>query len=180
MTEYEKYPHLEELIAFHGHMCPGLAIGYRATMAGLERLGIERAADEELIAIVENDSCSVDAVQFLAGTTFGKGNLFFRDWGKQVFTLARRDSNEAVRVALKWDALDTAPSEAEDSRQQKIDFILTAPLDDLFEIRESTITTPPRAEIRRSVRCDSCHEPVMDTRTAEKDGKNICQGCAAD
>ena len=50
---------------FHGHICPGLAIGYRAARAGLEWLNDHRAEDEEIVAIVETDSCSVDAIQSL-------------------------------------------------------------------------------------------------------------------
>lgn len=178
MTDYSKYEGLEELISFHGHMCPGLAIGYRATMAALEDLGVDRSSDEELVAIVENDSCSVDAVQQLAGATFGKGNLFFRDWGKQVFTLARRDSQAAIRVSLKAGALEGADTGA-DARQRKTDFILNAPVGELFDIRETAIELPPRAEIRRSVPCDSCGEPVMETRMVEQEGKRLCLGCAS-
>lgn len=186
-----EYPGLEQLVAFHGHICPGLAIGYRATLAGLKRLGVERARDEELVAIVENDSCSVDAVQFLAGATFGKGNFFFRDWGKQVFTLAFRDSNQAVRVALKSGILNPPPAGAEASagdepgpvkgdswRQEKIDYILNAPEDELFDIREAGIEIPPQARILRSVKCDSCSEPVMETRTVTKNRKTLCMECA--
>lgn len=183
MTDYNEYPGLEELIAFHGHMCPGLAIGYRATMAALEKLNIDRSTDEEMVAIVENDSCSVDAAQFLAGTTFGKGNLFFRDWGKQVFTFARRDSSEAVRVALRAGAMtppgDAAATKA-DARQQKIDHILSAPVTTLFDIRSTAIELPARAEIHRSIPCDACGEPVMKTRLVEAEsGQQICLGCAA-
>lgn len=185
----KNYPGLEGLIAFHGHICPGLAIGYRATMAALERLGVERAEDEELIAIVENDSCSVDAAQFLAGATFGKGNFFFRDYGKQVFTFARRDSKNAVRVALKPDKMGPppekgAPSEdipAEnkaDWRRKRIDFILDSPLEDLFTVTDVEIELPPPATIHRSIICQSCGEPVMETRTVNKDGKTICRDCA--
>lgn len=174
-----EYPYLDELVDFHGHLCPGLAIGYRATVAGLERLEGGRARDEEMIAIVENDSCSVDAVQFLAGATFGKGNFIFRDWGKQVFTFARRDGSNAVRVALKGSALEQEPqSSGEDSRQWKIDHILKAPIDELFDIRESVIELPPMAQIHKSVICDNCGEPAMDTRIVEKDGRKYCRDCA--
>jgi len=89
---------LKRVVAFHGHLCPGVLIGYRATKAGLAALGAERAEDEELIAIVENDSCAADAVQALAGCTFGKGNFFFRDYGKQVFTFALRPSGRALCI----------------------------------------------------------------------------------
>lgn len=174
---------LDELIAFHGHLCPGLALGYRATMAGLGQLGVERARDEELIAIVENDSCSVDAAQFLAGTTFGKGNLFFHDFGKQVFTFARRDRQPAVRVALKWGAMEGPPAAGREPgsdawRQEKIDHILSAPLEELFDIRETTIDLPAEARIRKSVRCGRCGEPVMETRTVSQEGETLCQECA--
>ena len=48
---------------FHGHICPGLSIGYRAAKAGMEWLAENRADDEEIVAIVETDACSADAVQ---------------------------------------------------------------------------------------------------------------------
>ncbi|MGC8781549.1 MAG: FmdE family protein, partial [Anaerolineae bacterium] len=60
---------LEEAIRFHGHFCPGLLIGYRAAQIALRELGVERVADEELVAICENDACGVDAVQVLTGCT---------------------------------------------------------------------------------------------------------------
>ncbi len=56
--------------------------------------------DEEIVAVVENDSCAVDAVQVLTGCTFGKGNLLFKDHGKQVYTFINRNTNDAVRVSL--------------------------------------------------------------------------------
>lgn len=180
-----EYPYLDELVDFHGHLCPGLAIGYRAAMSGLTRLGVGRARDEEVLAIVENDSCSVDAVQFLAGATFGKGNLFFRDWGKQVFTFARRDQETAVRVALRWGSLDSGKkpgSEPEpntdQSRQQRTERILEAPEDELFDIHEVKLELPPKARIFKSVRCQNCGEPVMETRTVAINGLEVCSDCA--
>jgi len=77
------HPDLQRAVIFHGHFCPGLAIGYRAAQIAMDALRTDRAEDEELVAIVENDSCAVDAVQVLSGCTFGKGNLIFRDHGKQ-------------------------------------------------------------------------------------------------
>ena len=61
----------EEVVAFHGHACPGLAIGYRAALAALQALSVTRPVDEELVAIVENDACGIDAIQYVAGTTMG-------------------------------------------------------------------------------------------------------------
>ncbi|MDN5348281.1 MAG: formylmethanofuran dehydrogenase subunit, partial [Clostridia bacterium] len=93
----------EKAVEFHGHSCPGLAMGYRAAKIALRELARERAADEELVAIVETDACGVDAVQVLTGCTLGKGNLLYRDYGKHVFTFVCRDSGRAVRVAVRTD-----------------------------------------------------------------------------
>ena len=41
----------ERCIVFHGHVCPGLAIGYRAAKAGMEWLGEQRAEDEEIVCV---------------------------------------------------------------------------------------------------------------------------------
>ena len=76
----------QEAVQFHGHSCPGLAMGFRMTKAALDHFSSERSVDEEMVAIVENDACGTDAVQFLSGCTFGKGNLIFKDYGKMVYT----------------------------------------------------------------------------------------------
>jgi formylmethanofuran dehydrogenase subunit E len=68
-----------DAVRFHGHTCPGLTIGYRAAEAAIRELATERDVNEELVAIVENDSCSVDAIQAVTGCTLGKGNLIFKD-----------------------------------------------------------------------------------------------------
>ena len=47
---------------FHGHVCPGLSIGYRAAQAGLQKLQSLRSQDEELVAEVETDACGVDGL----------------------------------------------------------------------------------------------------------------------
>ena len=92
-----------EIVAFHGHSCPGLAVGYRMSRAAMDALSEMRSGDEQLVAIVENDACGVDALQCVTGCTFGKGNLIFRDFGKQVFTLYSRDSRKGVRVLFHGD-----------------------------------------------------------------------------
>lgn len=173
MERIKQNPDLGETIRFHGHMCPGLAIGYRAAKASLERLGVARAEDEELIAIVENDSCSVDAVQWLTGCTFGKGNFIFRDYGKQVFTFLIRPSGRAVRMALKRSNLS-----ADQDREARIQRILTAPLEDVFEVKEFTAAVPPPAQIRDTLVCEFCGEGVMATRTVVRDGLTSCIPCS--
>jgi formylmethanofuran dehydrogenase subunit E len=177
MRDASSSPELQRCVEFHGHFCPGLTIGYRASLAGLERLGARRAEDEELIAIVENNSCSVDAVQVLTGCTFGKGNLFFRDYGKQVFTFALRPSGRAVRVALKpRERQERAPSAPD--REARAQWLLDAPVERIFDVREMTIPLPGEAEIHESLTCARCGEPVMATRTKRRGSQTLCIPCA--
>jgi len=172
---------LAQCIAFHGHFCPGLAIGYRAAETGMEKLGTGRSEDEEFIAIVENDTCAVDAIQVMTGCTFGKGNLFFRDWGKMVFTLARRQDRRYVRLSLR----PIAPRNCEDvpearQREQRIADVLEAASDALFDIQTGTLEElPSPAVIRESVPCAKCGETAMSTRVREVKGETLCIPCAA-
>jgi len=181
---------------FHGHMCPGLAIGYRAAKAALGRLGAGRSKDEEMVAIVENDSCSVDAVQALTGCTFGKGNFIFRDYGKQVFTFLRRPTKVGVRVSLRagatrpptgntrLDALSEKVSRGKASeaerrlqRRMRTELILSMPEEELFEIRPVKMRLPEEARIHKSVECARCGEPTMETRTVKARGRLLCIPC---
>jgi len=171
---------LQDAARFHGHLCPGLAIGYRATQAALERMGLGRSRDEELVCVVENDSCSVDAVQYLAGCTFGKGNLVFRDYGKQVFTFASRNRpGRGIRVSLRADAFPPPGDEDPVARREKaLRRLLEAPVEDLFRVEEVDFQLPEEASIYPSLPCERCGEPTMQTRLVEVDGKRLCIPCS--
>jgi formylmethanofuran dehydrogenase subunit E len=182
--------------AFHGHVCPGLALGYRSARLAMDHLKTTRAADEEVVAIVETDACSADAVQVLTGCTFGKGNFIFKDHGKMALTLFKRDSGRGVRVALKPGAFqpdaehmdligkiaaDTA-TEAERERFQVLHRrrtceVLEAAADDLFAITPVNETLPPKAKIQPSRNCARCGEPTMPAKMASMDGERVCRGC---
>ncbi|RJX18779.1 MAG: formylmethanofuran dehydrogenase [Desulfobulbus sp.] len=165
----------EELVRFHGHSCPGLAIGYRMTLAALAQLRTLRAEEEELVAIVENDACGVDALQCLAGCTFGKGNLRFRDYGKHVYTLYSRASGAGVRVLFHGRAV---PEEVRQDKARLASFILAAPQESIITVSAAARLPPEPAKIRQSVLCSSCGEPVMDSRTRMIEGRIVCLPCA--
>ena len=172
---------LGRAVAFHGHLCPGIVIGYRASLAAMEKMGISRAYDEELVCVVENDSCSVDAVQFLTGCTFGKGNLIFKDHGKQVFTFAsRRKPGRAVRVSLRPDAFPPPREDVDPARrrQEALERLLSAPLEELFYVDDIDFELPEEARIHASILCDNCGEPTMETRVVAADGRRLCIPCS--
>ena len=91
---------MKKAVDFHGHSCPGVAIGVIAAKYILEH-GNDFSIDEEIVAVVENDNCSVDAIQALLGTTFGKGNFKFLDHGKNNYTFYNRSKEIAVKLSLK-------------------------------------------------------------------------------
>jgi len=186
----------EDTVKFHGHACPGLAIGYRVANLALKELGL-RAKDEELVAIVENNSCAVDAIQLICGCTFGKGNFIFKDFGKQVYTFIRRPQSEAVRIAVKWEAPPEDPeTEAvwtrfsegdrsaeviavvQDRKASKMNAILEAEDSELFKVERVQVEMPEPARIYKSITCAECGEKVMEPRTKNIDGKLFCLPCS--
>ena len=172
---------LAKAVEFHGHLCPGLVIGYLAAKVGLDHLGANRSQDEELIAIVENDSCAIDAVQVLTGCTAGKANLILRDYGKMVFTFAVRPTGHAVRVSLKYPEtsdIEQAAEGSQEHRDREIKYMLQQPPSELFSIRQENIALPDTAQIHQSVICQRCGEMVMETRTRSVSESTLCVPCA--
>jgi len=186
----------EKCADFHGHICPGLAIGYRASKAGMDWLKEHRSEDEEIVAVVETNACGADAVQVLTGCTFGKGNFFFKDYGKQVLTLISRSSGEGIRVALREGSLALSEehqrlmekirtgqaTDAEKDRFQTLHHqrardILTKPLDALFDLKPVNEPLPSKAVIEPSKLCDLCGEPTMGSKLSNVDGKMLCGDC---
>jgi formylmethanofuran dehydrogenase subunit E len=185
---------LRDAIQFHGHLCPGLALGFRVAKAALLALGADRPRDEELVAIVENDSCAVDAVQFITGCTFGKGNLIFRDYGKHVYTFYNRRTGQGVRISEDYRGFEQDGRFAELSKRQaagedvsreltmfkmdKASAILRADEKELFTITPVSSPPPEEAKIHGSLRCAMCGEKFMGTRSREKNGKVVCIPCS--
>lgn len=185
----------EEVADFHGHSCPGLAMGYRVSMIALREFS-GRSVDEELVAIVENNSCAVDAVQVMTGCTFGKGNLVFRDYGKQVYTFIRRPSGESIRIAIDWEKPEETEAEKvlwtrytegdrsaevvgfiHNRKAAKLKKILDADEKDMFRITTDIGLPPPEAEIYESVPCMSCGEKTAEPKIRMKKGKLLCIPC---
>jgi formylmethanofuran dehydrogenase subunit E len=166
-------------VEFHGHLCPGLVIGYGAAKAAMAALGLKRSQDEEVVAVVENNSCSVDALQVLLGTTFGKGNLFWLDQGKQVFTISDRGQKRAVRVSFQGDHLKSTLPDGQVDRQAFMQALLTRPQDEVYKVEEVPFLPPPQAKVEPSLICSMCGEPVQASRALKAGDRVYCQACAA-
>ena len=97
---------LETAMAFHGHKCPAMPLGYRAAQAAMRALGVKRAQDKELHVISETGKghaagCFLDGIMSATGCTYGKSNIEKRYYNKMAFTLIDVKTGSSVRVRLK-------------------------------------------------------------------------------
>lgn len=180
---------------FHGHSCPGLAIGLRAAELAKRRFAETPAAD--LVALSETDMCGVDAIQFVTGCTIGKGNLVLKDVGKMAFSFFDRKSGQGFRALLRPSVRQDIEAEMgplmrkiaaneahEDDRKRAADLraklekrYMDLPLEEMFEITERETGAPRPARILASLVCESCGESTMESRTRRFDGKVLCIPC---
>lgn len=196
-TELSLPEDMKPCIKFHGHLCPGLVYGYLVAKAAIDLLGLKRSRDEEVVAICENDSCAVDALQVILGTSTGKGNLILKNYGKNAYTIINRTGQKAYRFARKksyrytgesgpeFDRLDAAISAGTATESQKwrhkllkSSDLLARPFDDVFATTEVEFVMPPFAPLARSVTCARCGEMTMATKMIDLDnGKRVCKPC---
>lgn len=158
-------------VAFHGHECPGLAIGVKACEAAIERLGIGFSDDEEIVCVTENDACGVDAVQAILSCTLGKGNLIYRGTGKQAFTFYNRKNGEKLRVYLK------AKKDPSMERLEWQKYLLNAPVDEIFSFSEPKFELPEKARIFNTISCEICDECAKEDMIHIQNGKKVCADC---
>ena len=183
---------IDATIAFHGHSCPGLAIGIRAAEIAL--LEMPDVGQANLVCVAETDMCGVDAIQFLTGCTYGKGNLIHRDWGKMAFSFFDRASGRGMRLLFNQQsrgALDAemialmgkgSLSEAEQQRLQELRTamqtrLMTLPADELFTLQPLDQPPPRPARVLQSLTCEDCGESTMESRTRRFAGKTLCIPC---
>jgi formylmethanofuran dehydrogenase subunit E len=186
----------KKCVEFHGHVCPGLSIGYKAARMAMKKLVEGRADDEEIVAIVETDACSADAIQVLTGCTFGKGNFIYKDYGKMALTLLSRKTGQGVRVAMRSGAFSpdethltllrkVMSGEANEDETKKFHEIhlqrsrdvLGMSDDELFVVRTVQNKLPSKARIEPSEPCSRCGEPTMASKLESVGGVSICRGC---
>lgn len=163
----------EKAVDFHGHTCGGLALGVRAAMEAQKRFGINRAEDEEVVCVTENDACGVDGIQSVLGCTMGKGNLIYYGTGKFAFDFFSRKTGDSFRLMAR----DKKEGLSGDSY---IEYVLTAPIEDVFIVGKPRMEMPEAARSLRSVKCQICGEAAAETKMRIMDGKIVCLDCFRD
>lgn len=185
----------KRVVEFHGHVCPGLATGYRLAKAALAALGYQDPEEGDLVTIAESDRCTIDPFQIVLGCTMGKGKLYINSTGKQAFTVGCRQSGKAVRViqlpykyspesdALTRRVMSGRVSEDEyrrykREREMRIREIMTAPEEALLKVEAVNVVLPEKETIFSSPCCEYCGEQVMEPWTRLREGKIACIACA--
>jgi formylmethanofuran dehydrogenase subunit E len=195
--DYDLPQDLRSCVAFHGHLCPGLVYGYLVAKEAMKRLLVSRSRDEEVVVISENDTCAVDALQWLLGTTAGKGNLILKDYGKNVFTVLNRSDKRAIRFSRKgsyryegkhpeeFAKLEAAFSAGRASKKQRLRQkwlkaldLLSKPFDAVFDTSEVQCPEPPYAPLAPSEACAQCGEMTMATKMVQAEMGAVCIPCA--
>jgi formylmethanofuran dehydrogenase subunit E len=162
----------EKSVAFHGHHCPGLAIGVRASLEAMKALKIDFSEDEDVVCVTENDACGVDGVQVILGCSAGKGNLIFRNRGKQAFSFFNRKTGEKIRLVLK--------ELPEMSRDEKESFLLNeADATKIFDFKIPDYDLPEPARIFQSIICEKCGEKTAEPMIRLENGQKLCLDCAS-
>jgi formylmethanofuran dehydrogenase subunit E len=165
----------EKCVEFHGHECPGLAIGFKACEAARDKLGVSFSKDEEVVCVTENDACGVDAIQVITGCSLGKGNLLYRGTGKQAFTFFRRDTGDRVRMVLNPDFRRN-----DMDRREKQRLILESPVEAVFDFKEPTFDLPEKARIFATISCEKCGEGAPEHKIRIMEGQRVCLDCFKD
>ena len=160
----------EKCVAFHGHECGGLTIGFKAALYAKKLLDLGFSEDEEIACVSENDACGVDAVQVVLGCTAGKGNLYFHLTGKHAFSFYDRASGRSVRLVLR-------PVPEGMTREQSFVYYTDTAGEELFDVKEPRLPLPEEAQIFGSCVCEECGENTATRWIRIKNGKKVCVDC---
>lgn len=163
---------IERAVEFHGHMCPGLAMGLRVAELALAEFG-RHSPENELVAVVDTDMCPVDAIQLLTGCTFGRGNLIHLDYGKNAFSFIRPADGKGRRIVVRpagWGGPGSDP-------QAVSQVILAQPLDRLLAMAIIEPSILPRVRPLAQLTCAGCEETVLETHSRRFAGATLCQSC---
>jgi formylmethanofuran dehydrogenase subunit E len=157
--------------AFHGHICPGLTIGYKAALYARDLLDLQFSEDEEVVCVTENDACGVDAISVVLGCSVGKGNLLFRLRGKQAYSFFNRKTGKSVRLILR------DMPKGDKSRDEVQQEMMDTPPDQLFAVKKPPFALPEEAKIFNSVECECCGEKTAENHIHLQEGKKVCPDC---
>lgn len=189
---------MEDPAKFHGHMCPMFALGLRMGKLALEKLGRDRESGVKLVAVVEHKNCIADGIQYICGTTYGKNNLHYKEYGKFAASFYDIVTNKSVRIKVKNDVLKKTleyglrgqeirklpPADREEESKalfqwgKKIVEELGKMSDeDIFKIEEAPALEAHEEPSLKHVVCEKCGELVLEEYAKVKGKSKLCIPC---
>ncbi len=157
-------------VAFHGHECGGLTIGYKASLYAMALLELTFSPDEQVVCIAENDACGVDAIQAILGCSIGKGNLLFHMRGKSAYSFYNRKTGKSVRLVLR-------PGPQGMTKADSFAHYQALDPKDMFDVKETTLALPEQAKLFDSYTCEGCGELTGAAWIRLVGGKKLCLDC---
>ncbi len=183
----------------HGHKCPAMPLGLRAGAAAMNKLGVERSQDGQLLAILELGEghcahCFADGIQMITGCTFGKGNIQQLGYGKFGLTLVERATGRAVRVVPKAEAQAAtkqtpffkeyrekgipASQVPPDVVAPLVEKVMNAPDEAILKVGEVFEHPLPRkSEAFASFVCERCGDMVVEKYGRVVGAQRVCIPC---
>jgi len=200
---------LEELLlragGLHGHFCPFLSLGVKAGAYGLREGDlVPEGADgmEDLLAIVETNSCFSDGIQYSTGCTLGNNGLIYRDFGKTAVTVLNRGKGSGIRIRVKENenlieerypqarelfqkvvvnrtGTDEEREELKDKWTEIAFDLIDSDPEEVFDVRRDVSPSlPDYAPIFEDEYCEKCGEKIMAPKAIHREGGVYCIPCA--
>ncbi|AHF06756.1 formylmethanofuran dehydrogenase subunit E family protein [Desulfitobacterium metallireducens] len=138
----EKTP-WEQVTDFHGHTCPGIAIGYRVAVLAQKEMGIRPTSDSELLIKAESRSCALDAFQIINKATIGRKALMIEDTHQPIYWFHFAGTQELLKISVNsalMKRLDSShpgplsPREKQNRNLEMIQLILTTDEEDFCSL----------------------------------------------
>lgn len=120
----QDYPDLDLLVASHGHLCPGLAMGYRAARYALKM--VDRGPG--LVVYSGSGGCPLHAIEMLTGCSRDNGTVIMA--GGEGWAFYDSQSDEGFRITLKKEL----PGYKDGDRDRYTELLLTLPDNALFNM----------------------------------------------
>lgn len=173
MNDYEYFR--EKANEFHGHVCTGIAMGLRMSLAAMRYLGLDpRQRSRDIIVYAEIDRCMTDAIIVVTKCSPGRRTLKHVDYGKFAMTMVNLKTGRAVRATTEHVNSDKG------SMEETIKRVEATPDEELVKLQEVEVNIPEQDMPGRPVRsavCSVCGEKVMDGRDCVSKGAAFCRGC---
>lgn len=115
---------LQDLVDFHGHLCFGSLLGYKACRYAIGIIG----QSENMVVVTENQNCGNDAVKLLLNCTPENGKLLLHKGNSQSWAFYNRDEEEGIRLTISPTLADQMPKD----KDQAMQYLLELPGNIIF------------------------------------------------